>query len=575
MTTNYPRILLWFLLCVTLLLNYQMWVHDYPPPPPTETATHPPAGAGDALDLAVTKSGKATPAAGNTAAAPAGAESTAVAPVTGAVAPPAGDDTTLAPAPTISVRTDVLDLRISLRGGTLVQADLPKYPKDKGHAEPMRLENQDGPDSTYVLQSGIKGPDDAARPTHRALFTSAATEYQLTAGQKELAVPLTWTDGNGVTVTKTYLFQRGSYRIGLEQDIDNQSATAWVGEPYAQIRRNDPPTSSSFFHFSADKYASHGPAIWDGKYRKLKITDTDDRKLSVDVTGGWVAAIQHYFVSAVVPPTDRSYHFSLGVEGNEYALAAVGPRITVQPGSVQKTDFTLFVGPKLQRELESTGNQLDRVADYGRLFFIAKPLFWVLDKVHLVLHNWGWTIVFTTLLLKLALYPLSELSGRSMARMKVLQPRIKAIQESYKDDRQKQSRAVMELYQREKVNPLSGCLPQLVQIPIFFAYYWVLLESVEMRQAPFMGWIQDLSSPDPYYILPIIMAGAMFVQYKLNPTSPDPTQARLMLIMPFVLSVTFIFFPSGLVLYWVTNTLLQIAQQWNINRRIEAARKPR
>jgi YidC/Oxa1 family membrane protein insertase len=287
------------------------------------------------------------------------------------------------------------------------------------------------------------------------------------------------------------------------------------------------------------------------------------------VKNGWIAALQHHFVGAIVPPTDEPTRLTLGATGREYLVAAAGAMKTVAPGAMETFKQTLFVGPKLQAQLEKAGPKLELVADYGKLTMLAKPLFIVLEWVHDALGNWGWSIVIVTFLLKLVFYPLSEASGKSMAKMKNLAPRIKTMQEQYKGDREKQGKAMMELYQREKVNPVAGCLPMIVQIPVFLAFYWVLLESVEMRQAPFMLWINDLSSKDPFYILPLIMAVAMFISFKLQPTPADPVQAKVFMVMPIVMSVMFAFFPAGLVLYWVTNTILQIAQQWNINRRIE------
>jgi YidC/Oxa1 family membrane protein insertase len=259
------------------------------------------------------------------------------------------------------------------------------------------------------------------------------------------------------------------------------------------------------------------------------------------------------------------------VDGNQYSLRAEGPERVVAAGTTETFMTTLYVGPKLQAQLEKVSPELGRVTDYGRLYVLSRPLFLALQAADNVFGNWGVSIIFVTFLLKLVFYPLSEASGKSMAKMKALAPRVKQIQETYKDDREKSGRAMMELYQREKVNPVAGCLPMIVQLPVFIAFYWALLESVEMRQAPFLGWINDLSSRDPWYVLPAIMAGAMFVQYKMNPPAPDPVQAKVFMIMPFAMSVTFAFFPAGLVLYWITNTILTIAQQWNINRRIAAA----
>ena len=323
--------------------------------------------------------------------------------------------------------------------------------------------------------------------------------------------------------------------------------------------------------FDVESYAFKGPAYYDGtKYQKLALDDDDSGKLSRDITAGWIAGMQHHFVTAVVPAPGAPYRHALKIDGQQYLLSVAGPLQSVAAGADATFNETLFVGPKLQAQLEQTGPKLDLVADYGVLTILAKPLFWLLEQAHKLTGNWGWAIVLITLLLKLVFYPLSETSGKSMAKMRVLAPRIKNLQDTYKEDREKLGKAMMELYQREKINPLAGCLPILIQMPVFFAFYWVLLESVEMRQAPFMGWIQDLSAKDPFFILPIIMAGAMFIQYKLNPAPPDPIQAKVFMILPLVMSVTFAFFPAGLVLYWVTNTVLSIAQQWNINRRIEA-----
>jgi YidC/Oxa1 family membrane protein insertase len=476
---------------------------------------------------------------------------------------------TAAPAvPVVHVRTDVLDLDISTQGGTIERLDLLAYPRVKGEATPVRLENHDEAVSLYELQSGLTGTAGGDYPTHLATYTSAQDRYALD-GASELRVPFAWHDA-GVTVTKTFIFRRGEYRIAVEYQVHNEGTAAWAARPYAQILRNDPPTKRSYFN--VESYAFHGPALWDGtKYRKLDTTDTQDSHLSIEVHDGWVAALQHHFVSAIIPPRGAQWHFGLAVEGQQYLLSASGPELTVAPGATAQFDTTLYTGPKLQRQLEAIAPELGRVADYGRLLFLARPLFWLLDKVHALSGNWGVAIILVTFLLKLLFYPLSEASGRSMAKMKTLQPRIKNLQETYKDDREKLGRAMMELYKREKINPVAGCLPIVIQIPVFLAFYWVLLESVEMRQAPFAFWIHDLSSRDPLFILPAIMAAAMFVQYRLNPAPPDPVQAKVFMIMPLVMSVTFAFFPAGLVLYWVTNTILSIAQQWNINRRIGAA----
>src|SRR3984957_16185164 len=566
---NNPRVFLWIALAAILVLNYQAWTHDYgaidastaTPAASSGKSAAPPGGG---LDQAVpqTFSTDTTKAA------------SATQPVTAAAAAPdvpAADSATHSEtgAPVVHVHTDVLDLDISLQGGTVEKADLLRYPKGKGRSEPVRLMNEDSEESFFVLKSGLTGPGDTPRPTQLATYSAANTQYDL-GNARELVVPLTWTDGQGVTVTKTFTFRRGDYRIGLAYKVDNRSASAWEAAVYAQILRFDPPSSRSMFN--VESYAFHGPAIYDGtKYRKLKIDDADDRRLALEVKNGWLAALQHHFVSAIVPQPDTSNRFTLSAQGRRYQLATVGPLRSVAPDETATFQETLFIGPKLQSDLESAGPRLELVADYGVLTILARPLFWLLGKVYALFGNWGVAIIVVTFLLKLVFYPLSEASGKSMAKMKTLSPRIKNLQDTYKDDKEKLGRAMMELYKREKGDRAAGCLPIVIQIQVFLAFYWVLLESVEMRQAPFVGWINDLSSRDPYFILPAIMAGAMLVQYKLNPTPPDPIQAKVFMIMPLVMSVTFSFFPAGLVLYWVTNTLLSIAQQWNINRRIGAA----
>ncbi len=553
------RYALWIIFAIALFANYVTWQKDYAlvDALTQAAAEHPAANRLDAVP--------AIAASGTSASAPAQAAVSSSAP---------GSLGTVMQAFTggdVHVRTDVLDLVLSLKGGTITQVDLPVYALVKGKLERVRLENHDSPDTLYVLQTGLTGPPGEDRPNQQATFSADKGEYTLAQGQDELRVPLHWSAG-GVSVTKQYVFHRGSYAVDIEQTVDNQSAAAWSATPYAQILRNHVPVHSSMFNPNPERFAFNGPAIWDGgKYRKLKLSDEDDAHLSQEVTTGWIAALQHHFVTAVVPPKGVPFRFTMQAQGNEFALAASGPGTVVPAGGSASFPLTVFVGPKLQAQLATTGTQLQRVTDFGHLFFIAQPLFWALARVYDLTHNWGVAILVVTLLLKLVFYPLSEASGKSMAKMRELGPRIKNLQEQYKDDREKLGRATMELYTKEGANPVSGCLPMLVQMPVFFAFYWVLQESVEMRQAPFMGWLQDLSSPDPYFILPILMAAAMFVQQRLNPAPADPVQAKVMMFMPIGMSALFMFLPSGLVLYYVANTVLGIAQQWNINRRIHAA----
>ncbi len=507
-----PRLYLWIGFALLLFLNFQAWMRDYGSLTPAASGTGPvaqgaPAPGADLRNRIPSAGPAATeqpPAPGEAAAAAAAAE-----------APQASAH---AAAPLVHVRTDVLDLDISTRGGTLIRADLLAYPQVKGQPTPVRLENQESDATLYELQTGLTGPKGGVFPDQSADYQAASQDYRLNSSG-ELEVPLTWTSA-GITVTKTFTFRRGEYVIGVKYQVHNAGTVPYTVQPYAQILRNDPPTKRSYF--DVNSYAYHGPAIWDGKYRRLDLTKSEDAHLSEPVRDGWLAALQHYFVSAVVPPPAQMWTFSMAVAGTQYALSGLGPLTEVAPGASAELAQTLFVGPKLQQQLKATSPELGRAADYGRLWFLARPLFLLLQSVHSFSGNWGIAIIAVTFLLKLLFYPLSEASGRSMAKMKTLQPRIKNLQDTYKDDREKLGRAMMELYQREKVNPVAGCLPIVIQIPVFIAFYWVLLESVEMRQAPFGFWIHDLSSRDPWFILPAIMAVAMFVQYKLNPHPARP-----------------------------------------------------
>ena len=403
----------------------------------------------------------------------------------------------------------------------------------------MRLLSGESP--LFVVRSGLRASGQSVEPTHLATFQSTANEYRLEKGAEKLLVPLTWMDGQGVSVTKTYTFYPGTYRIDLSYDVANQSGKDWKAASYVQLMRHYVHLERSYFN--VETYAYRGPEVYDGsKVRKLDVEDEDDRKYKGNITGGWSAALQHHFVVAAVPPAVAPYEYDLGVNrNNDFTLSYIGPLTTVAAGTLKALKETLFVGPKLQEQLAATGKELELTADYGRLTIIAKPLFWLLEKVHSFVGNWGWAIVIVTFLIKLAFYRLTAASGRSMAKMRNLAPRIKTIQERYKDDREQLGRQMMELYKREKINPLAGCLPILIQIPFFISFYWVLLESVEMRQAPFMGWIMDLSARDPYFILPAIMGAAMFAQFKLQPMpSADPVQAKIFMFMPLVMAGTMV-----------------------------------
>jgi YidC/Oxa1 family membrane protein insertase len=572
------RMLLWIALAAILYLNYEAWMRDYQAPTGSaavgqSAAGTPgaPAALGESLPQAASTAAlpAALPAAPAAAAASdaipsAAAGSPAAPPPASAV--PAQDASSLQP---LHVTTDVLDVVINLKGGELDQADLLQYPLRKDAPNiPVRLLSREPPASLYLLQTGLIGGAGEAAPTHLATWSSTEKTFVLAADAKELLVPLTWTDGQGLTVTKTFVFTRGLYSIDLNYDVQNSGATPRKLAEYSQILRHWEHASRSYF--DVETYSFKGPAVYDGtKSRDLNVENDSDSKFSETISNGWLASLQHQFVSAIVPSADQPYKYQLQVRDKEYLVSATGPMIEVAPGAKAQFREKLFVGPKLQSQLAATGPRLERTVDFGILTVLAQPLFATLNWVHGLIGNWGWSIIIVTTLIKLLFYPLSQASGRSMAKMRTVAPRMKQIQESFKDDREKLGRAMMELYKKEKINPLAGCLPMLVQIPFFISFYRVLLESVEMRQAPFLLWVNDLSSRDPFFVLPLMMGGAMFAQFKLNPASPDPMQAKIMQFMPLVMTGMMAWFPAGLVLYWFTNTLLTIAQQWRINQVVE------
>ena len=555
------RLLVWAFFGLMAWITYQTWVQDYAPkptPPAAQQTTQelPAATAGSIDDelpeIEATADAEALPAApGET--------------VTEAVE---------SAAPSVRVTTDVLDIEISTRGGTLQSATLLNYPVAKDQPDTLVQLLSTDPDSLGLIETGLRALDGAPEATHLSTFQATQDSYEL-GGADDMVVALRWTDpAGGVAVEKRYRFSRGSYVIHLEQVVTNGSADIWRGAEYLRIKRYNRAPDRSMF--DVDSYSFAGPIIYDGeKAQKLKRDDLlDDGKYEFDATQGWLGAIQHHFVSAVIPPIGEAFKYQVAVNGGVSTSSTIGKQITsVAPGSSQSFTATLFVGPKLQAQLEEIDKSLKLTVDYGWLTIISQPLFWLLSLVHGFVANWGVAIILVTFLIKLAFYKLTESSGRSMAKMRNLQPRMKALQDRYKDDRQALSQAMMDLYKREKVNPAAGCLPILIQMPFFLAFYWVLLESVEMRQAPFALWITDLSTRDPYFILPLIMGVAMFLQQKLNPAPADPVQAKVMQIMPVMFTGFFAFFPSGLVLYWVTNTVLSIAQQWKINRVVEAEAK--
>ena len=554
------RLLIWAVFAFLAWITYQTWVADYAPKPTPavaaqagSTQTEPGPIPGDEELPALADSGVDD-----------------ALPSTPDIAP---EPVTQTSAPTVTVSTDVFDIVISTAGGTLQSAVLKKYPVHKDHPDVLVSLLGTANENYGLIESGVRAAGGAAEATHLAQFAASRGSYAL-GDADEIVVPLTWTDESGVAVEKRYRFSRGSYEIGLEQVITNGSAEPWRGAEYVRIKRRSVEMERSMF--DVDSYSFTGPIVYDGdKSAKLKRDDLiDDGKHEFTAQRGWMGTIQHHFLSAVVPTPDVDYKYDIGVTGDVATSSVIRRSLaTVAPGSSETFTTTVFVGPKLQEQLEEIDKSLKLTVDYGWLTIISQPLFWLLSVVYGFVRNWGVAIIIVTFLIKLAFYKLTESSGRSMAKMRQIQPRMKALQDRYKDDKQGLSQAMMELYKREKVNPAAGCLPILIQMPFFLAFYWVLLESVEMRQAPFALWITDLSTRDPYFILPLIMGVAMFGQQKLNPAPADPVQAKVMQIMPVMFTVFFAFFPSGLVLYWVTNTLLSIAQQWKVNKVVEAESK--
>ena len=476
----------------------------------------------------------------------------------------------------IHVRTDVLDLKLSTQGGDVVEARLLDYPVEvRTPQQKIQLFSTQAP-YFHIAQSGLLSSSHQS-PDHRQIFTAEARDYILSEGADRLEVSLVWANDDGLKVTKRYVFKRGSYQIALSQEVSNNSDTSWVGAQYRQLQRVAPPESDKGGFSQPERYSFMGAAIYtpEEKYEKFDFEDMDDGETSRQSANAWAAMVQHYFLAAWVPATEETNSLSTAVIGSgldkRYLVRVISPNVEVTPGTDRSLNTVLYVGPKLQDDLDNLADGLELTVDYGIFTPFSKILFWLLDHIHNLVGNWGWSIILLTVLVKAVFFKLTEAQYKSMAKMRKLQPRIQQLKERYGDDKQQFNVAMMEIYKKEKVNPLGGCLPMLVQIPVFIALYWVLLESVELRQASFMLWLQDLSSPDPYFILPIINGAAMFITTKLSPNpAADPIQQKVMLAMPLVFSVMFAFFQSGLVLYWAVNSVLSLAQQWVITKKIEA-----
>ncbi len=554
------RLLIWAVFGMLAWVTWQQWTKDFgPEPAQAPVATEEPQ-ANDPADIDL-------PELGETAVDGQDAMPDVMPSVDGQPAPVTDEA-----APAVSVSTDVFEIDISTVGGTLQGATLLNYPVAKDRPDDLVQLLSVDPNQLGLIQTGLRSTGEGDEANHRATFTSTRQSFDL-GGADELVVPLSWTDSAGVTVEKRYRFARGSYAIVIEQIVTNNSEQPWRGAEYAQLQRRFYEQKRSMF--DVDSYSVDGPIIYNGdKSEKLKRDDLiEEGPYSFATEQGWFGSIQHHFVNAVVPEPGTGQRYRVSVRGNTSTASSIGNPAVVAPGESKTFTTTAFVGPKLQDQLEDIDKSLKLTVDYGWLTILSQPLFQLLGFVHGFVGNWGVAIILVTLMIKLVFYKLTESSGRSMAKMRNLQPRLKALQERYKDDRQQLSQAMMELYKREKVNPAAGCLPILIQMPFFLAFYWALLESVEMRQAPFALWITDLSSRDPFFILPLIMGAAMFFQQRLNPQVGDPVQVKVMQVMPIIFTAFFAFFPAGLVLYWVTNTLLSIAQQWKINKVVEREAK--
>jgi YidC/Oxa1 family membrane protein insertase len=563
-----PRNLLLIALLFLGYLLWNAWQEDYArgtrpagttPTASTGTATAPAAPTQSATPAEIPTASNAAPSAPS-------------APATPAVATPSTSQRVL-------VTTDVLRVEIDTHGGNVVAADLLEYPQQpKDFAHPVRLLD-DSASRFFAAQSGLVSSQGAA-PDHTATFAAEKTEYKLADGADAIEVPLTWTDASGLQVRKVFVFKRDNYAIEQRQEITNKSGASWSGNAYRQLQRVPPviDTSGIKAYSNTERYSFIGAAYYNAsdKFQKVKFDNFEKEPLNKSFAGGWAAMLQHYFFAAWIPEAAETDQYTTAVvhggDATRYLIRTLLPAITVAPGETKSDTARLYVGPKLQSTVDQVAPGLSLTADYGIFTVISEPLHWILAQFHKLTGNWGFAIILLVVLIKAAFFKLSEAQYRSMARMRKMQPRIEALKERYGDDRQKMNQAMLELYQKEKINPLGGCLPMLVQIPVFFALYWVLLESVELRQAPFILWIQNLSAPDPYFVLPVLNGLAMIATQWLTPSAGmDPMQAKMMKIMPVAFSVLFAFFPAGLVLYWTVNGLLSLLQQWIITKRIDAA----
>jgi len=477
----------------------------------------------------------------------------------------------------ITIKTDVLNVELDLQGGDVRHVNLLKYKVSPDKPNDFVQIMADQMPNLFVMQSGLLGKN---APNHQSVFRADQNNYVLADGSDILEIPLYW-QNEGVKVTKIYRFKRGSYLVDVDYKLENQSGQLWSGRLYSQLQRSKLAENEDSKLLQTYLGAALGSP--QTSYQKVTFEDiqkvgangylTSDGKILPELqtpwNKGWVAMLQHYFVTAIVPSPEQAFnYYTKSLEGQRLVIGLNGADTSVENGQQQQINFKFYVGPKIQSDLANIAQGLDLTVDYGWFWFIAQPLFWLLKFIHSILGNWGWAIIFLTIIVKGAFYHLSAASYKSMAEMKRLQPRLQALKERYGDDKTALNQAMMDMYKKEKINPLGGCLPILIQLPVFIALYWVLIESVEMRHAPFMLWLNNLSAADPYFVLPLLMGATMLIQHKLNPSTGDPIQEKVMLMLPIMFTFFFAFFPAGLVLYWTVSNILSIAQQWYITKKL-------
>ena len=548
------RLILFFIFGFSLLMLWEAWEKEHRPQPAPQAQVSS-AVPSSAVPGPSAKAGAQPPAA------PRPAEGS----IPGAAAPAAKGET-------ITVRTDLVIAEIDTLGATLKRVELLKHKEAKDSAKNLVLL---GREHRYEAQSGITG---AGGPNHHSVFLAQAGDRVLADGQEMIELRLTSHGADGLEVTKLYRFKRNSYVIDVVLEIKNTKAVAVVSpDTYFQLTHDG--TSSADANAVASTFGAqsfNGFAVYteEKKFEKVQLTDVDKKKVDhvKQASDGWLAYVQHYFVAGWIPPAKLVRSYEVLKRDDLYFGTVRIPVGTIEPGASASVAVPLYAGPQEQSRLAAVAPGFDLVVDYGWLTIIAWPLFWLLEKFHALSGNWGVAIILLTVLIKLIFFPLSAASYKSMAKMKLITPRMQKIREMHENDRAKMNQAMMELYKTEKINPLGGCFPIMVQIPVFIALYWVLLAAIELRHAPFMLWITDLSALDPYYVLPILMTATMIIQTRLNPVPPDPVQAKVMQFMPFIFSIFFFFFPAGLVLYWLVNNILSILQQWQIQRMFDRDR---